>query len=432
MSKRTLLLGVAILVIAVSAVAIWRIQAIRANQAIEGEILRELSGEAIRLILASQADNEQESVPVDSETRMRFLGGMREYMALAAAARAEGMTSEPAFRVNFSYKKNILLGDLYQRKLTKESGTHYVVSTELLDGVWKDPVNEKQFEIDIRTMQEIQNAVARERGENYTVSKLQGASLVKAKENWARTKILSDLAKADGDFMAQRVVDLRLKVLEAGILSADYLRKHWATKVRATETEVADYLRANPQFDVGRKRALAEQVLKEALNGADFSELAKKYSEDRTTKANGGLYENVEPGSNWEEVEKAASEVSPGTVVGRIIESTTGFHIIKLVSKNSTAAASGSPPRLTFRHVLLQKKFEDTQNVVPGVPPPFLSPEEIAISAIEARKRKQFIEEVIAANPIVLPDDFAVGYDGSRHVNEQKFRIGSVFFPVTS
>ena len=294
MIKRPLVLLVVLASIAIAAVAAWRIQDTRAKGSrAESESLMGLSAEDIRVVLASQADPSSTGIAENADTRRTFLKGMREYLSLAAAARHEGMTEDPVFRINFEHKKNILLADLYQARLSKEGGTPYIVTREALDNVWKDAANERQFEIDIATMQEIQNTVARERGENYTVSKLQGGSLIKARENWARVRVLSEMAKKDPGFMSQPVIGLRTRILEAGILSADYLRKHWS-KIRATEADIAEYLRTHPEYDVALKREKAESVLKQALAGADFVHLAAEFSEDRTTKNKGGLYENIE------------------------------------------------------------------------------------------------------------------------------------------
>lgn len=405
MFKRTLIFILALAIVTVAGVSIWRVQNTRAKDAqLESEILKGLSVEDINLVLKSQADAGVADINQSVETRKIFLKGMREYLALAAAARREGLTEDANFKINFEHKKNLLLADLYQAKLSRDLGSPYSVPKETLDAVWTVPANEKQFNTDIAALQSIQNAVAKERGENYTTPKLQGGSLLKARDNWSRAKILSDRAKLDAEFMARPEIGLRTRILEAGILSADYLRKHWATDIKATDAEIASYLTAHPEYDVKRKLERAEEVLKRALAGEDFAKLAAEFSEDRTTKNKGGLHENIAKNLLWPEVERAALALENGKVASRLIESETGFHVVKLESKQVSGNGTGT---FSVRHILLQKKFEDPGNTNPEIPSTFLTGPEIARSEVEKEKRNRFVDQIVQRGEISLPEDFA-------------------------
>lgn len=392
---------------------IWRAGDARAYvEKREAEILKALSVDEINLILKSQAVGDGASVSQISEkagSRQAFLKGLREYLALAAQARREGLADDEKFKINFNYKKNLLLADLYRTKLTAAQGKYYVVPKETLDEVWKNAENETQFETDMETLRAIQSAVAQARGDEAVITKLQGGSLIKARENWANSRVLSEMAERDAEFMAKPDVNLRIKILEAGILSADYLRKHWTQRIKATSSEIKDFLAAHPEYDVGKKREKAETVLQKALAGADFSKLAAEHSEDRSTKTKGGLYENVSRADLWAEVEAAALELEKGRIANRIIETNTGFHIVKLENKQTKTNADGGETTIfSVRHILLQKGFEDPGNINPDVPSPFISAEELAKNEIEKEKRNRFVEEIIGQNDISLPDDFTV------------------------
>lgn len=413
MSKKSLIFILVLIVAVGGGVLVWRVQDARAKDAkIESEILKGLTAEEINLVLRSEATADNPGVAgiaENEETRRAFLKGMREYLALAAEARREGLTEDANFKINFEIKKNILLADLYKAKLSREQGKFYIVPKEETDAVWTDSANEKQFETDMTALQTIQQAVAKERGDNYSVSKLQGGSLVKARENWARTKILSERAKTDAEFVARPEVGLRIKIVEAGILSADYLRKHWTKSVKATEREVADYLAAHPEYDVGKKREKAETLLRRAWSGEDFNRLAAEFSEDRATKNKGGLYENVEKDTLWAEVERAALALEKNQIADRLIETDTGYHIVKLESKQMKKEENGGETfRYSVRHILLQKNFEEPGNKNPDIPAPFLKAEEIAKTEIEKEKRNKFVESIVAVNKVILPDDFMI------------------------
>ena len=414
MSKKSLIFTLILIIAVGGGVFVWRVQNARAKDAkVESEILKSLTAEEINLVLKSGAADDNSGVAgitENAETRRAFLKGMREYLALAAEARREGLTEFANFKINFEIKKNLLLADLYKAELSREQGKYYIVPKKETDAVWSNPANGKQFETDMNTLQAIQKAVAVERGDNAAFSKLQGESLIKARENWARTKILSDRAKADAEFIAKPEVSLRIKIVEAGILSADYLRKNWAKSIKATEREIADYLAAHPEYDVGKKREKAETLLRRAQSGEDFSRLAGQFSEDRTTKNKGGLYENIEKDTLWAEVEAAALALEKNQIADRLIETETGFHIVKLENKQIKQEKKGGETfKYSFRHILLQKNFEEPGSGNPEIPSPFLKAEEIAKAEIEKEKRDKFVESIIELNKIILPEDFTVG-----------------------
>lgn len=81
---------------------------------------------------------------------------------------------------------------------------------------------------------------------------------------------------------------------------------------------------------VAAARAKAEDILKKLHNGASFADLAKKYSEDPGSAAQGGDLGYFGRGVMDPAFEKAVYALSPGQVSG-IVRSAFGFHIIKLV-----------------------------------------------------------------------------------------------------
>ena len=88
--------------------------------------------------------------------------------------------------------------------------------------------------------------------------------------------------------------------------------------------------------DEAAVRQKAEEVLKEVKSGGDFAALAKKYSEDEGSKANGGDLDYFSRGRMVPEFEKVAFTLEPGQV-SDLVKSQFGFHIIKVVDKRAGA-----------------------------------------------------------------------------------------------
>jgi len=88
--------------------------------------------------------------------------------------------------------------------------------------------------------------------------------------------------------------------------------------------------------DEAAVRQKAEQVLKEVKSGGDFAALARKYSEDDGSKANGGDLDYFARGRMVPEFEKVAFTLEPGQV-SDLVKSQFGFHIIKVIDKRPGA-----------------------------------------------------------------------------------------------
>ena len=76
----------------------------------------------------------------------------------------------------------------------------------------------------------------------------------------------------------------------------------------------------------------AAEVLKKAKSGEEFSELAKEYSDDPGSAANGGDLGYFTKGQMVQPFEEAAFSLKPGEISG-LVESEYGYHIIKVYDK---------------------------------------------------------------------------------------------------
>ncbi len=102
----------------------------------------------------------------------------------------------------------------------------------------------------------------------------------------------------------------------------------------------------------------AEDVLAQAKKkGANFEELAKKYSEDPGSKAKGGDLDWLVQGQTVPEFEKAAFSLNKGEISG-LIHTQYGFHIIKLIDKEAAHTKSFEEVKDTIRIPILRDKVD--------------------------------------------------------------------------
>jgi parvulin-like peptidyl-prolyl isomerase len=105
----------------------------------------------------------------------------------------------------------------------------------------------------------------------------------------------------------------------------------------------------NPDFTKDQK-AKADDVLKQIKDGGDFAELAKKYSDDTQSGADGGDLGTNTAGTFVPEFEDAAMKLKDGEVSG-VVQTQFGFHIIKMISKTDKD--------FHVAHILIATKFDD-------------------------------------------------------------------------
>ena len=84
-----------------------------------------------------------------------------------------------------------------------------------------------------------------------------------------------------------------------------------------------------PASEDAQIKAKAEDILKQVRNGANFADLAKKYSEDPGSAAKGGEYDVQRNGQMVAEFENAAFTMKPGQ--SDIVKTKYGYHVFQVM-----------------------------------------------------------------------------------------------------
>lgn len=101
-------------------------------------------------------------------------------------------------------------------------------------------------------------------------------------------------------------------------------------------------------------KQLAQSILDSIKAGADFSEMAIKYSEDPGSAKEGGDLGFVKKGVFYPEFEAAAYNLSTGEI-SEVIESPVGFHIIQLLEKRGES--------IHTKHILIKIKSDENADL---------------------------------------------------------------------
>jgi peptidyl-prolyl cis-trans isomerase D len=174
--------------------------------------------------------------------------------------------------------------------------------------------------------------------------------------NQARYRIpeLRDLKLLTVDFSGQPDPTVADAAIEAYYFRN---RSLYENPERVHASHILFMTQGKPEAEVPAIKAKAEEVLKRAKEGADFAALAKQYSEDPGSAANGGDLNWVTRGQMVPEFEQAAFAQQPGTI-SDLIKTEFGFHIIKVLEKEPERLKPLAEVRDDIRNAVIQEERE--------------------------------------------------------------------------
>lgn len=103
----------------------------------------------------------------------------------------------------------------------------------------------------------------------------------------------------------------------------------------------------------------AEEILAKAKAGEDFATLAKENSDDTGTATNGGQYTMYMDGYTVKEFADAVKTMKAGEIYPKLVETTYGYHIIKLNAINENGRLKSETERQEYANTLFNTIIED-------------------------------------------------------------------------
>ncbi len=151
------------------------------------------------------------------------------------------------------------------------------------------------------------------------------------------------------------------------------------------------------QKTIDEARKKAEDILKQLKNGADFAELAKKYSGDPGSAKAGGEMGWIVKGQTVAEFEKAAFGLNKGQISDPV-QSSFGFHIIQTEDKEAAHAQSLAEVKDKIEPFLKQ------QNIASALNQAATSAQTEARTQSMEKAAAKYNAQVVDSNPVSRTD----------------------------
>lgn len=429
MSASTKALATVLIILALGAgLLFWKVKTGGAHHAVE---LNGLNKAEMELLLKDANPMMLKRLADDPELKKQQLDNLKQLFALANAAKKEGLVNDEKIKTELNNIVIELTAVNYDREINKDKGSMPAfgfISEDRVKAFWgetqSEPSGFDSFLSKIGLGSSAENRRRQAEFDKFLSTKIELAKasgqikedlvpteedIKQAKDYFAKTRIYYDEAQEKMPSMGEefgRKTDIAIKLQQASYLSRLYAQKNLAEKVKVTDEDIQKYLAEHPELDQSTKRTKAEEILNRAKAGEDFAKLATEFTDDPGSKDKGGLYENITAGQFMPEFEQAALALEAGQIAPNLVETTYGYHIIKLEKKSETKDPQSGQmkPSYNVRHILISTGIENPENPTGGPMPV----KEFVTAKLEGDKEKEVLAKILADNPVEIADDFEI------------------------
>ena len=379
-STKKALIAAAVAVIFAAGLIFWQVKARKSDPL-------ELTAEDMTMLAEEQAPPMRQRLASDPAARKDFARDLRRLLAVAEEAQAHDVDKAPDIKRQLEFQRANVLAQFYLEEQGEKAPD---ISDKEVEEYFNQPVNKYKFDQLL--------ADAKSQDPTMAAQEIPKEQLDLIKQRVGRIYIAEKRA-VDQGIDKKPAVRLQVMLQHARALAQKYAVDQLQQKMKASEEEIKQYLASHPEVDTDKAvRAKAEEVLKRARAGEDFAKLAQEFGSDGT-KEQGGDLGWFGPGQMHPDFEKAAFALKPGEI-SDVIQTSFGFHIIKLEGRK-TETVDGKPKEMVrARHIL----FRDPNS---SFGPP-QSPHEKAKAAIEKEKAEKVLDEIVARSHVKVADTYDV------------------------
>lgn len=218
-------------------------------------------------------------------------------------------------------KLNISVEELYD-VLKEEYGINYLIELideKILNSIYEtDEIAENYLNTQVETMESYYG------GTEKFLETLQSYGYESVEEFKENLLINYKRDLAVKDYIRNNLKDSEIEKYYNNEIFGDITASHILISVETDKSMTEDEVREVE--DAAKKKI--DEILKKLKEGADFHELAKEYSDDKSSAINGGRLNAFNKGEMVKEFEKAAMNLEVGKYTTSAVLSEYGYHII--------------------------------------------------------------------------------------------------------